>query len=391
MRVLYDHQIFQIQKIGGISRYFFELIHDFESKKLVSWDLPIQYSENEYLKVFGPIKEKIQNFPPDPYAQFLGGVEFKGKGRIYSLYRKVFPDLSKSAYQVNKELSINQIAQKKFDVYHPTYYDDYFLELIGNKPFVITVYDMIHELFPEYFLGDYTSALKMKLIKQATKIIAISENTKRDLITIAGIDAEKVEVTYLGSSLNENVPEDGEFISSIPERFLLFVGSRIYYKNFYFFIQATAPILQRDKDLHVVCTGFPFTISEVHFLQALGLQERIIQVFVDDVKLACLYKHATAFVFPSLYEGFGIPVLESFSCGCPVLLSNTSSLPEVGGDAALYFNPKNSGEIQGCVEAVLYDEKLRSSLVGKGYNQSKKFSWAKTALETQNIYESVKV
>ena len=109
----------------------------------------------------------------------------------------------------------------------------------------------------------------------------------------------------------------------------------------------------------------------------------------DDKKLQSLYRNALAFVFPSIYEGFGMPILEAFSCGCPVILSDASCLPEVGGDAAVYFNPKDVVSMRNAVERVVSDEKLRNQMRERGYKQLEKFSWRKCAEETKKVYEKV--
>jgi glycosyltransferase involved in cell wall biosynthesis len=105
--------------------------------------------------------------------------------------------------------------------------------------------------------------------------------------------------------------------------------------------------------------------------------------------LIYLYQNALAFVFPTLYEGFGIPILESFACGCPAVLSNTSSLPEVGGDAAVYFDPQDMDSIKTTVMSVIYNEKKRHEMVARGYEQLNKFSWAKTAQQVEEVYISL--
>ena len=119
------------------------------------------------------------------------------------------------------------------------------------------------------------------------------------------------------------------------------------------------------------------------------MSNRIIHHFVADTSLAHLYKNAQAFVFPSLYEGFGIPVLEAFCCGCPALLSNTSSLPEVGGDAAIYFDPKNAFSIREAIKQVLYDEEKRRTMIVRGFKQLEKFSWRALGLSTYKVYNQV--
>ncbi len=139
-----------------------------------------------------------------------------------------------------------------------------------------------------------------------------------------------------------------------------------------------------------MCTGGgKFSNYEIEQFKELGISKQVLQFNLDDDSLAYFYKNALAFIFPSLYEGFGIPVLESFACGCPVVCSNVSSLPEIAGEAACYFDPYSEESIKNSVVKILTDSNLREELINKGYEQLKKFSWQKTAEQTKKIYESV--
>jgi glycosyltransferase involved in cell wall biosynthesis len=250
---------------------------------------------------------------------------------------------------------------------------------------------MVYEMYPEYFPLHLNISVRKKLLCQkAAKIITISESTKRDLMNLFQIDEEKISVIYLANSLqHSNTILENNRIDNLPNKYLLYVGNRTVYKNFYFFLRAMTSILEEDKDLHIVCTGPEFDFSEKHFFKSLNLQERLVHHFVDDTKLIHLYKHALAFVFPSLFEGFGLPVLEAFSCNCPTIISNTTSLPEVGGDASMYFEPKNEQSIRDAIINVIYSNSKRFELITKGQEQLKKFSWKKTAEETAALYREV--
>ena len=388
MKVLFDYQIFETQTYGGISRYYVELLKTFSKNNLIDWELPIIYSNNIYLEnepnLFKFIKKK-----KDPFSYFLPNFNFKGKWKLYKTLNKLtgFP---KEEF-ANRELNLKHIKEKDFDVFHPTYYNDYYLEYISDKPFVITVHDLIHEKFSvQNLVTDFHSDTKRKVIEKAAKVIAISENTKKDLIELFKVDEEKIEVIYQANSLQSDYNFASLFQKlKLPEKYLLFVGNRKGYKNFDFFIHSVAPILKDNKDLFVVCTGSAFSQAELHVFLNLGISNQMKHHFVDDISLAFLYKNALAFIFPSLYEGFGIPILEAFSCGCPALLSNTSSFPEVGGDAATYFNPANKISIYEAVNSILNNENIRIEMRQKGYERLKLFSWEKTALETKAVYEGI--
>ena len=389
MKILFDHQIFELQKFGGISRYFFELLNHYSKTHTVQWELPIRYSDNEYLTALEKLSP-VYPKPGDPFEQFLPNIAFKGKRKLYE-YTKGFlkPNVDFSYAETNKQLVIEKLKKGDFDVFHPTYYDPYFLEFIGTKPYVLTVYDLIHEVFPEYSLGD-TNLKNKELLANASKIIAISESTKRDLINILGIDENKIEITYLANSLKANSSAaEPNFTPPLPNKYILFVGNRSLYKNFYFFAQIFASIKNEFPDFEIVCTGSKFTDKEEIFLEKLGIKHRVKQYYVNDNELCRLYSKAHAFIYPSLYEGFGIPVLEAFSMLCPVLASSSSSLIEVGGDAAIYFDPKNAKSLSSALRLIMDDGLLRTTLIEKGQKQLAKFSWPKTASLTMEIYKSI--
>lgn len=367
MKILYDHQIFTAQKYGGISRYFYELVHEFDNTQEVQCEIPLLVSNNHYIS-----DKKFVNS-----MDLLPNKQFRGKIRIFNY--------------LNKPNTILKLKQQNFDIFHPTYYDPYFLKYLGNKPFVLTVYDMIHEKFSDMFSpADKTTEQKRLLVEKATKIIAISQSTKKDLIEFFGTDESKIEVVYLGNSM---FPKPNSNIGfEIPKKYLLFVGSRGGYKNFERFIKSVANLLEQDKELFVVCAGGgKFGSSEMQLFSDLGIAGQVLQYSLDDESLAYFYKNALAFIFPSLYEGFGIPVLESFACGCPLICSNTSSLPEIAGDGAFYFDPYSEESIKNAVLKVLEDVALREDLITKGQERLKQFSWKQTAEQTKKIYESVLV
>jgi len=370
MKVLYDHQIFTIQIYGGISRYFIELMKKFENDNEVEYKLSLKYSNNYHLKELNRLI----------YKTFFESYSFKGKYRLLNLLNIL-----------NKKVSKKYISMGDYDIFHPTYYDPYFLDYIGRKPFVLTIYDMIHEIYPEMFsLKDETSKRKKLLVQKATKIIAVSENTKKDIIRFFSIDTNKIEVIYCGTLFDMNGSRNNKVDIDLPEKYILYVGNRGGYKNFNLFIKAIAPLLIKNNELKVVCVGGgKFKGIEEEKFKKLNIINKVFQYSVNDDILSHLYKKAIVFVFPSLYEGFGIPILEAFSCGCPVITSNTSSLPEVAGDAAIYFDPTNKLSISSSIQKVIYDSNLRNQLIYKGYQRVKEFTWEKTAEKTKKIYESI--
>jgi glycosyltransferase involved in cell wall biosynthesis len=372
MQVLYDHQIFESQNIGGISRYFTELIRHNPSA-----NISLKYSDNIYLgdECFKKYNLLSKNHESTSFLNFLPGYNFRGKRRLFNYYNR-FILRNKS----NIELSKESLRISDFDVFHPTYYDPYFLPYLSGKPFVLTVHDMIHEIFPDYFVGDETAQNKQKLICGANRINVNSETTKNDLLKFYPIVESKIKVIYHAFSVKTAAEPDDK------EDYLLFTGSRGAYKNFDMFIKAVALLLKK-YDLRLICTGRPFDKEEIDLLEHLDIRNRVICCLVSDEELISLYAKAIAFVFPSLYEGFGIPVLEAFAAGCPAVLSNTSSLPEIGGTGAAYFDPYSVDDMRTVIEKVITSETLQNELIKNGKEQCKKFSWEKCAKETMDVYE----
>lgn len=368
MKVLFDHQTFNYQKYGGISRYFTEVISGLKNHYSLDTDLQLLYSHNEHL-----IEKKLQ--PTKSYLKNL-----KGGWRLQNLITNL------NKFFVKKKLS------KGVDVFHPTYYDTYYLNDLGRTKLVLTIYDMIHEkrLIHTAATKDNLQVITNKkiLAKKADKIIAISESTKNDIVEVYGIAPGKIDVIYLANSL---FPSEN-FLPpvAVPEKYILFVGNRSDYKNFDLTLKAITPLLQSDRTLHLICAGGKkFTEKEKLHLQELDIQHQVMQLNISDVFLGYLYQHALCFVFPSIYEGFGIPTLEAFACGCPVVLSNTSSMPEVGGDAAVYIDPYSQESIYQSVNKIINTPLLRNELTQKGYIQLKKFSWQKCVEEHFRVYRKL--
>ncbi|MGM8362799.1 glycosyltransferase family 4 protein [Flavobacterium sp. ARAG 55.4] len=366
MKILFDHQIFTLQQYGGISRYIYELIKRFDNVNN-SCNVGTVYSNNAYLN-----KETFHGVSP-----FFPTTNFRGKEYLYN--------------SINQSKSLSKVRKSDFDIFHPTYYNDYFLKNLENRPFVITFHDMIHEKFENQYpeLSNEVSVYqsKRKLAEKAQKIIAVSETTKKDIIDIYGIDEEKIDVVYLGNSL-ESSGGDQERI--IKQDYILFVGNRLLYKNFEGFVTGVTQLLI-NNDLTLICAGGgDFSILEIQFIKKMNLEKRIILLKkINDTILSNLYTNALFFVFPSLYEGFGIPVLESFASGCPTLLSTGGSLPEIGGDAAIYFDPQDLHSLYMASSNLISDKKLRQNLKIKGTERIKKFSWDKTFENTLEVYKKI--
>lgn len=382
MKVLYDHQIFEHQRIGGVSRYFGEIIRHLPAD--VQANVSIQYTFNEYLRDMNiPFEWRDQLIS---YYSFLPKINFKGKKRLYSFLQERFPEKYPDFYKVNQSRTIEKLEKGDFDIFHPTFFDDYYLDHLNGKPYVLTVHDMIIELYPEFINSPGFIKRKKKLVDNAAHIIAVSENTKRDIVNVFGTSADKISVTYHASSLVDG----GDKPENLPNKYLLYVGDRrLGYKNFKFFIAAIQPILLDKKELCVVCTGDRFTTEENNYFEALGIKNQLKIIFVDDTQMFGLYKSAEMFIYPSYYEGFGIPILEAFQAQCPVVLSNGSCFPEVAGDAGMYFDSKSPEQLRFAVLSLLNNKELRQEIINKGTQRLQNFSWEKSALQTVEIYKEI--
>jgi glycosyltransferase involved in cell wall biosynthesis len=289
---------------------------------------------------------------------------------------------------INNSLSGLLIGRLKPDIIHSTYYLSRF-EKPGSCPKVVTVFDMIHEKF-----GDRMDrfeltlpAIKKHVVEQADHVICISEQTRRDVIDILGIKEDKTTVIYLASSF---VPLSNQGASEIAKPYYLYVGSREWPKNFRQLVKAFAGVSTLNKDVVLVCFGGgEFSPEEVDFFRRQHLSEKqVLYVPGNDEVLGKLYSGAIALVYPSLYEGFGLPLLEAMSCGCPVLCSSTGSMPEVAGDAALYFEPARLDEMIEAMQQVAESSQIRNDLINKGRERLLLFSWDKCARETAQVYRS---
>lgn len=369
MKILLDPQTYNEQFFGGISRYHTEIYLELNKKNGIEIECPILYSNNLHLKealLFQSFRNSL--FESKLAPKFI-------KKMLLNKYKKA-----------NITKSIKLLKEDNFDVFIPTYYSTYFLEHLKSKPFVLTVYDMIHELFPQYFKGDLQTVKNKKLLmERATKIIAISESTKRDIINIyPHIDASKIEIVYLSHSIKTTTNVQ----ISLPKEYILFVGNRTNYKNFIFFINAVAPILKTNPNLFVVCAGGNnFISAEIRLMKELNITSQIIQQNFKDNALSAYYKNAKCFVFPSEYEGFGIPVLEAMACSCPIILANHSSFPEVAGNAGIYFELNNETDLRNKISEIIENKELRDKYVLKGLKQVEKFSWKNTADNCLKVFQ----
>lgn len=356
INILYDFQIFWHQKFGGVSRYHAELSN-----------ISKQYNINIDISTYG-VKNFYLNRNMNKSADLL---------KLLIGRRKV--------YLLNKILTKKQLNNKHYDIIHPPWYDPYIFELKGNSKIVVTIHDMIHELFWQDTQQDEI-VRKREAIYNSDAIIAISENTKRDILKLyPDIPSDKISVIYHGTSHLPSIKKPSNF--QVPEKYILFVGGRHDYKRGMFVAKALKELLEKYADIKILYIGGSnFNKKELQYIEELGLTNRIIQYDVDDQSLAYLYANAICFVYPSLYEGFGLPILEAFDNNCPVICANNSSLPEVGGDAALYFDNEDADKLAEIVEKLFMNNSIRKKYIELGRNRCKEFTWEKCFEETSRVY-----
>ncbi len=364
MRVFYDHQVTSLQDAGGVSRYFYELAKALASNRQVNVEL-LQGFTNSAMP-FGELA---------PAARILA-LQAHGKPGYHR-------------YALNEALTAAIVPLRgRFDVYHATYQRA--LPYVRRRALVVTHHDSTPDRFPGLFPDAAAIHGRLaRLYARADRILCISESSRQDLLEFyPRIDPEKTQVIYQGFS-----PLPGAGTVDLPEMpggkpCLLYVGSRPAYKNFSTLLAALAR-LQNDTVWLLAMGGGAFTADEKQQIAELGLGSRMRLVpFATDAQLAAAYRSARLFIYPSLYEGFGFPPLEAMAAGCPALVSRTSALPEICGDAAFYFDPEKVEELADWIGRLLGDEALRLSKQAAGLAQVRHYDWKTTAAATLAAYEA---
>ena len=359
--VYYDYQIFNEQKVGGVSRYFIELQKQISKSDKYNPIILAPIHKNQYL---------------------TSGLRLPDSKLFYNRITRRFYE------KFNQIICSKKMGNNQIKIVHPTWVNPYIYEL-KNSYLIVTIYDMIHELFLEkndFILREIER--KKEAIYKADIIIAISQSTKRDILKFyPDINEDKIKVIYLG--VDRLVNKDKKMVN-IPKRFLLFVGKRIEYKGIKLFNELMIKLNKKYNDLYYIFAGsIKPCEEEIEYYKNCGILDKILFLNPSDEELAYLYAKAECFVYPSLYEGFGLPILEAFDNDCPVVCTNSSSLPEVGGDAALYFDVD---DVDGCYQrviSVIDNIEYRKEIIRKGKQQVEKFSWEKTARDTIEIYDAV--
>ena len=378
MKVLFDHQAFQLQTHGGVSRCFWELYKHLPEG--VDAEICVKESNNAYLQ--------LPNVCPIGYEydHFITKRHWFGKGHIFEWYNKL---RGCDYWHINKVKSIERLEKGEYDVFHPTFFDDYFLDHLHGLPFVLTIHDMIPERYPEFFCeNDNQILMKRKLAPLADAIVAVSETTKQDILRFIDVPEEKIHVVYHGANFMK--PTNDASLFSF--EYILYVGDRFGYKRFKEWLPHLKPFLMKHPNVMVLCTGIAFNDEELQLMASLGIADRFCHHFVkDDQEFYSIYHHAVAFIYTSEYEGFGIPILEAYQANCPVLLNNASCFPEVAGDAAVFFNMnKEESDFAEQMERVYaFSDNERESLLKLQRERLEMYSWEKSARQLADVYERV--
>lgn len=352
MKVLFDHQIFCF-RYGGAAKYFAMLMNELPSG---SWDTTALFPMNEY------VKSKNLFHTNKSY--------FKGQALL-------------SDY-INRPYTNYVLSKRNFDVFHQTNFGTYCLKSLGLKPMVTTYHDSNLSTIDPH--PQIVARQKVSL-ERADAVICVSHNTKKDMLELFNLDEKKVHVVYHGIEIPESSTFNAEKVFPFP--YILYVGRRSAYKNFTRLVKAFSVVHEKYHDIHLVCTSQPFSKEENLLFHEYKLNGFVHNIGADESQMKQLYRDALFFVFPSLYEGFGMPILEAWSCGCPVVLSNASCFPEIAGDAAIYFDPENIEGMTDSMLCVIDNSESRRKLVERGFHRVSQFSWEKTAKCHLDIYKSL--
>lgn len=305
------------------------------------------------------------------------------------------------------------IAQEKIDLMHFPHFN---VPIFCPTKFVVTIHDLILTKFPttrastlgpvKYFLKNIAYRFVInRAIQRSEKVIAVSHYTKDDIISQFNVDPKKIIMIYEGvAGLEDSTDKryaaklkSAEILSGycILEPYLLYVGNAYPHKNLEMLVIVFLKLRKKFSDLKLVLVGRDdyFYLRLKEFAQKESslkdFEAIIFPGYVPDEDLQTLFKHAALYVFPSKYEGFGLPPLEAMSYGCPVVSSNATCLPEIMENAAIYFNPHDEKTIVSVIQEILSDQFLRSELVKKGYEQIKKYNWENAAHQTVTVYQGV--
>ncbi len=371
MRIGIDARMYSTE-FTGVGRYVYELVHN-----LIKLD-----KKNEYVLFMN--REEYDKF--DPPNKRISKV--LANARHYS-----FAEQTRFWWVLQRA---------KLDLMHFTHFN---APILYRRPSIVTIHDLTLSFFPgkkmnsAFYRTAYNVVLK-NAVRHAKRVIAVSKNTKKDLVEITHTSPSKIEVVYegvgeqFGPKEDKGLVEDLQKKYNITKEFMLYTGVWRSHKNLVNLIRSFA-LLQEDESFEsqLVITGKedPYYPEVKRTVKELGLEHEVIFTgLAPEDELIALYQSAKLYVYPSLYEGFGLPPLEAMRCGTPVVASKNSCIPEVCGEEnALYFDPYDPEDMANVMRRVWLDEELQKELHEKGLKHSRKFVWEKMAEKTFKIYEEL--
>ena len=360
MRLAFDEQIFAIQEYGGISRLFAELAKQYVDHPEIGVELE-------------PLRAPIVNRYVLDSPSTAQALQVEPATNSYRALARYFT-------RVRPKVHV--------DVIHNTFYLPHGLSGYPGAKRVVTVHDMIPERMPATRRRLDFITRKQRYVELADHVICVSAATRDDLLATYG--SVKAPITVVHHGVDPIFKPGAQRWSDLPERYILFVGNRSQYKDAKVLIRAFAQVTKTNPDLTLLFIGGgEFTRSESQMIKELGISANVQQRTLPDAEMSAAYGNSELCVFPSRFEGFGLPALEAMACGTPTILAAATSLPEVGGEAARYFIPGNIAELASLIDEVLNNAEERVRLTNLGIARSTQFSWERSARETADVYESL--
>jgi len=358
LRVRFSPDIFRAQRYGGVSRYVTELHRGLVARGIDSRILAGLHQNSYVADVPRTVGIDVERLRPERLRQAVTKVADRALERVWC-------------------------ARRRSDaVWHKTLFDRH----VPDGPrLAVTVYDMIHERYPEQFgPRDVIPSSKRPWCEAADIVFAISETTRADLLERYALPPDKVVATPLGVTVVEPRPGEVPFADS---PWALYVGDRTKpYKNWRAALHAIAA---SGSDWRLACFGPAPNVDDQRAVDAAGLSDRVRFVGGDDRDLARMYRSASALVYPSFYEGFGLPPLEAMAHGCPVVAARAGAMPEVLGDAALFFDPDDVDDLTTALSRVLDDDR-RAALQTAGRSRAGAYTWDRTVAATLDGYRMIR-
>ena len=359
------------------------------------------------------ITSLAKTFPENDYFLFAPKITDRFLSDIHQNIYPVAPTaflsrILKSAWR--SKWMIKDLRKKNIEIYHGLSHEIPFGINKTKIKSVVTIHDLIFERYPEQFSNIDVKIYRKKFMyacRYADKIIAISKQTKNDIVDLYKIPDEKIEVCYQScNDIFRQIISDEEKmrvkqIYNLPDEFFLYVGSVIERKNLLTIVKAMHHLQGKvDIPLVVIGNGKKYKTEVKDFLKKNNLQNKVVFLsektdinslpgFTSSADFPAIYQQAVAMIYPSVFEGFGIPVLEALCSGLPVITSNVSSLPEAGGDAAYYVNPHSPEEIAGAMQNIYSDKLFAEIMIEKGFAHAQNFTQKKTAGAVMGVYKKI--